>query len=513
MAGYNDLERERAIKCVLLDIQNSLRRKTQTKRYNGKPAQIQRLEALIEKDDLTIKSPGKGLHKPTAEQLRNILKDTFGGVKIFTSLDHLTSEERQKWLKKPKKGLQSPRAQNTQPPARPSRGTVKPVGTYAEDAFEGEDPILESTKPNTPQNVDSTARPAAKLFLKRSLNHVASASTSSKREQSVMIQESGVSSRAAEPLVPITTLSADTHTNVGSEPVQIEAKATRVVEQSPETSRTAEIEESSPLSPPHLDVMGASPSNAKRGASEALGEPDGLEANKRVKVAAQEDRLGNLDAAGNDYMKLVQHNLAPEDTAVSKQEIDIETTGQAEMLEAKSSDRVNEKAPAQQQLDMAPGDPGAESNSQSYPEHLRYAQNIGVQVELLVSRIRNAATTISEEIKASNTRARFLGTPGAELEGLYTRILTTDGGNWKEGAVPVLAAGSRIEHLLSACIGAALFDEVFTKPVPWQTPQDISHELRDAIPIADALLKWLRAGKRPRTSLMLQWLTPFRQDL
>lgn len=132
-----------------------------------------------------------------------------------------------------------------------------------------------------------------------------------------------------------------------------------------------------------------------------------------------------------------------------------------------------------------------------HPYGLRSTDDVEKCVKSLVQLIRIAADDIVEALSLKNKHISFVPSPDRELELLYSRVLGKDGESWRVQAAQLELQGMKLQHVLSACIGAAVYEEVFLKKVPWTTSRDImlKPEMQARLASFNELLSGLGAGE------------------
>lgn len=132
-----------------------------------------------------------------------------------------------------------------------------------------------------------------------------------------------------------------------------------------------------------------------------------------------------------------------------------------------------------------------------HPYGLRSTDDVEICVKHLVQMIRTTADDIVEALGLKNKHISFVPSPDRELELLYSRVLGKDGESWRVQAAQLELQGMKLQHVLSACIGAAVYEEVFLKKVPWTTSRDImlKPEMQARLASFNELLSGLGAGE------------------
>ncbi|KAM3420501.1 hypothetical protein BST61_g3769 [Cercospora zeina] len=120
---------------------------------------------------------------------------------------------------------------------------------------------------------------------------------------------------------------------------------------------------------------------------------------------------------------------------------------------------------------------GPQKMMTGYPEGLAQV-DARKDVDRLVWRIRNANSELLESVGLKDEKASMPNSPNPDLTALYTRILRRGFYPWKEQAIQLMNEGFDLDYWLNACAGAAVYDQVLIKPVPWKTPQQYLADLK-----------------------------------
>ncbi|KAM3420511.1 hypothetical protein BST61_g3778 [Cercospora zeina] len=123
-----------------------------------------------------------------------------------------------------------------------------------------------------------------------------------------------------------------------------------------------------------------------------------------------------------------------------------------------------------------------------YPFGLRSIEDVELQVASMVSTMRTVASIVNESIGLADAPRSLMRDPDQSTGRLYRRMFAADDASWSDNANRFLSEGENTaEVLFCGLVGAALFDRVWSKPVPWQTAQDLESGWSDALEIAHRL--------------------------
>ncbi|GIZ43406.1 hypothetical protein CKM354_000663400 [Cercospora kikuchii] len=115
-----------------------------------------------------------------------------------------------------------------------------------------------------------------------------------------------------------------------------------------------------------------------------------------------------------------------------------------------------------------------------YPEGLQQV-DAKKDVDTIIWRIRNANAELLEQTGIRDAKASMSHSPNPDLAALYARVLPRPNiGSWKDRAMRLMNDGLDLDYWLNACAGAAIYEEVLTKPVPWRTPQQLLGDMKHA---------------------------------
>ncbi|PPJ50108.1 hypothetical protein CBER1_04834 [Cercospora berteroae] len=113
-----------------------------------------------------------------------------------------------------------------------------------------------------------------------------------------------------------------------------------------------------------------------------------------------------------------------------------------------------------------------------YPESLEQV-NAKKDVDTIIWRIRNANAELLEQTGIRDAKASMSHSPNPDLAALYAQVLPRPNiGSWKDRAMRLMNDGLDLDYWLNACAGAAIYEEVLTKPVPWRTPQQLLGDMK-----------------------------------
>ena len=440
-----DALREYAYQCVFADVQES--RKKVDERYKDKAAQLNALQSLIKRKKLQMHIRRQGLATPTNDQLRESLVKKFG-VKAFTDDLHdvLGAEQQKLYLRTPRSARNRLKKSISEPstPSRTSRRASKFSGPYAEEDDEIQPPS------QTPRN---------------------------KRKRSETQSEQPQQTRFSPLPKPVGVISS------------LAYGVLRIEQETNAYLSAASQRDTLSLGPSELDTFAP---KAKR----RLEQSPSTHARKRVKGLEVKDPNDRLVQATSQAAQASEEHQKYS-SIVSPTVVDENHVGEHADLVAGTVSPDSLTVSEAPQANLALPISGSTSK---YPEDLRLSNQVDGQAETLVHRIRDVSYAIvkgtSLETSSTVTLTAF---PDSRLQDLYARVLSRDGTPWK-GYIMLPCADTTAEHLISACIGAALYDEVFSKPVPWETPQEMLHKWHDAIPVGDHLLRSIGAGKLSLTT-------------
>ncbi|KAF2210457.1 hypothetical protein CERZMDRAFT_86173 [Cercospora zeae-maydis SCOH1-5] len=123
-----------------------------------------------------------------------------------------------------------------------------------------------------------------------------------------------------------------------------------------------------------------------------------------------------------------------------------------------------------------------------YPFNLRSIEDIELRVASMVSTIRTIASILNESSSLTDAPPSLMCDPDLNTERLFKCMFAADDAQWRDNANRFLSEGENTtEVLLCGFVGAALYDRVWSQPVPWKTAQDFESEWADALEIVHKL--------------------------
>ncbi|GIZ43391.1 hypothetical protein CKM354_000661900 [Cercospora kikuchii] len=194
-----------------------------------------------------------------------------------------------------------------------------------------------------------------------------------------------------------------------------------------------------------------------------------------------EKQDANHGAAGQHALQLARENDTPQAGVVASANEGSRSGGSAGLPSAPAQaatitdDPLSPETMRKAKLGLGP----------KYPFDLRQGEDLPMQVASMMSKIRTIASIIDEDTGLTKTPPSLMPDPDRTTSCLYERMFCANNASWRDNANIFLSKGSNtVEVLLSGLIGAALYDRVWSQPLPWQTAQDFLAEWSDALPIA-----------------------------